>query len=101
MRHQDVFYYCAPFIAEVPKSVPGELSTQISDDAIGMPKWWMTWSRNAIAFSEDALTRGMYSIHLENLSISIKTHVNFLGASLKGLIISSPQHAKVQEAGIV
>ena len=35
MRHRDVFYYYAPFIVEVPKSVPGELSTQISDDAIG------------------------------------------------------------------
>ena len=56
---------------------------------------------NAIAFSKDALTRGMYSTHLENLSISRKTHVNFLGASLKGPIISSPQHAKGQEVGIV
>ena len=28
-------YYYAPFIAEVPKNVPGELSTQISDDAVG------------------------------------------------------------------
>ena len=56
---------------------------------------------NVIAFSEDALTRGMYSIHLENLSISTKTHVNFPGADLKGPIISSPQHAKGQEAGIV
>ena len=35
MRHRDVFYHYAPFIAEVPKSVPGELSTQISDDAVG------------------------------------------------------------------
>ena len=35
MRHQDVFYYYAPFIVEVPKSVPGELSTQISDDVVG------------------------------------------------------------------
>ena len=38
---------------------------------------------------------------LENLSISTKTHVNFPGAGLKGPIISSPQHAKGQEAGIV
>ena len=35
MRHRDVFYNYAPFIAEVPKSVPGELSTQISNDAVG------------------------------------------------------------------
>ena len=35
MRHRDVFYYYAPFIVEVPKSVPGELSSQISDDAVG------------------------------------------------------------------
>ena len=34
MRHRDVFHYYAPFIAEVLKSVPGELSTQIGDDAI-------------------------------------------------------------------
>ena len=33
--HRDVFYYYAPFIVEVPKSVPGELSTQINDDAVG------------------------------------------------------------------
>ena len=38
MRHRDVFYYYAPFIAEVLKSVPGELSTQINDDAIGYAK---------------------------------------------------------------
>ena len=57
---------------------------------LGMPKQWMTWSRNVTAFSEDACTRGMYSIHLENLSISTKTHVNFPGAGLKGPIISSP-----------
>jgi hypothetical protein len=38
VRHQDVFYYYTPFIAEVPKSIPGELSTQISNDAIGYAK---------------------------------------------------------------
>ena len=32
---RDVFYYYAPFIVEVLKSVPDELSTQISDDAVG------------------------------------------------------------------
>ena len=33
--HRDVFYHYSPFILEVPKSIPGELSTQISDDAVG------------------------------------------------------------------
>ena len=32
MRHRDVFYNYAPFIAEVPKSVPSELSTQIGGE---------------------------------------------------------------------
>jgi hypothetical protein len=41
------------------------------------------------------LTKGMYSIHLENLSIMLP------GAGLKGPIISRPQHAKGQEAGMV
>jgi hypothetical protein len=43
----------------------------------------------------------MYSIHLENLSINTKTHLKLPGAGLKGPIISSPQHAKGQEAGMV
>jgi hypothetical protein len=47
------------------------------------------------------LVKGMYSIHLENLSIITNMHLKFLGAGLKGPIISSPQHAKGQEAGMV
>jgi hypothetical protein len=61
----------------------------------------MIWLRNSTTFPEDALVKGMYSIHLENLSIITNTHLKFLGAGLKGPIISSPQHAKGQEAGMV
>jgi hypothetical protein len=68
---------------------------------LGIPKQWMTWSRNSIAFLEDALTKGIYSIYLENLLISTNTNLKLPGASLKGPIISSPQHAKGQEDGMV
>jgi hypothetical protein len=43
----------------------------------------------------------MYSIHLENLSITTNTHLKFPGVGLKGPIISSRQHPKGQEAGMV
>jgi hypothetical protein len=43
----------------------------------------------------------MYSIRLENLSIIMNKHLKFPGAGLKGPIISSPQHAKGQEVGMV
>jgi hypothetical protein len=57
--------------------------------------------KNSTAFSDDALVKGMYLIHLENLSINTKTHLKLPGAGLKAPIISSPQHAKGQEAGMV
>jgi hypothetical protein len=43
----------------------------------------------------------MYSIHLENLSISTNTNLKLPGAGLKGPIISRPQDAKGQEDGMV
>jgi hypothetical protein len=43
----------------------------------------------------------MYSIHLKNLSIITNKHLKLPGSGLKGPIISSTQHAKGQEAGMV
>jgi hypothetical protein len=43
----------------------------------------------------------MYSIHLENLSINTNTNLKLPGAGLNSPIISSPQRAKGQEAGMV
>jgi hypothetical protein len=53
------------------------------------------------AFSEVAFAKGMYSIHMENLSIRTKTHLKLPGAGLNGPIMSSPQHANGHEAGMV
>jgi hypothetical protein len=41
---------------------------------------------------EDALTKGMYSIHLENLSISMNTNLKLPGASLKPICKAMVQH---------
>jgi hypothetical protein len=35
MCHQNVFYYNAPFITEIPKRVPGKLSPQVCNDTVG------------------------------------------------------------------
>jgi hypothetical protein len=101
MCHRDIFHYNALFITEVPKHVPGKLSPQVCNDIVGYTEAVDDLVEDLTAFSEDALTKGMYSIHLENLSISTNTNLKLPDASLKGPIISSPQHAKGQEAGMV
>jgi len=51
---------------------------------LGTLNRWMILLRNSTAFFEVALTKGMYSIHLENLSTSTNTNLKLSGAGLNG-----------------
>ena len=61
----------------------------------------MISSKRSTTFFEVAEMSGLYSIHLENLSMATYTYRKPPGAALKGLIMSSPQHVKGQEARMV
>ena len=67
----------------------------------GRPNLCMMSSKSSTAFFAVAEMSGLYSIHLENLLMATYTYLKPTGAHLKMPIISSPQHAKGQDAGIV
>ena len=67
----------------------------------GRPNLWMISSKSSTTFFVVAETSGLYSIHLENLLMATYTYYKPPGAGLKGPIMSSPQHVKGQEAGMV
>ena len=86
---------------EVPKVMASKCSSEVGDDVV-----WETESVDDIfeelnCFLRVAETSGLYSIHLENLSMAMYTYQKPPGAILKGPIMSNPQHTKGQEAGMV
>ena len=94
MSNGDIFDGDAPVFAEVPKVMASKRSFEVGDDAIRETNLWMISSKSSTAFFTVAEKSGLYSIHLENLSMATYTYRKPPGASLKGLIMSSPQHAK-------
>ena len=62
---------------------------------------WMISSKSSTAFFAVAESSGLYSIHLENLSMATYMYRKPPGVGLKGPIMSSPQHVKGQEPGMV
>ena len=101
MGNRDIFDGDATVFAEVLEVMASKRSSKISDDAVCRPNLWMTSSKSSTAFFEVAKASGLYSIHLENLSMVTYTYQKPPSAGLKGPIMSSPQHAKGQEARMV
>ena len=95
MGNRNIFDGDATVFVEVLEVMSSKRSSEISDDAV-----WQTKSMDDIfkelnyLFFAVAKMSGLYSIHLENLSMATYTYRNPSSASLKGPIMSSPQHAK-------
>ena len=90
MGNRDVFDGDASVFAEVPEMMTSECNSEVGDNAVRE-----TESVDDIFEELDCLlavaeTRGLYSIHLENLSMATYTYRKPPGAGLKGPIISSP-----------
>ena len=101
MGNGDVFDKDASIFAEVPKMVTVNVVLRSVMMLFGRPNLWMISSKSSTAFFAVTETSGLYSIHLENLLMVTYTYQKPPSAGLDGLIISSPQHAKGQDAGIV
>ena len=90
----------ASVFVEVPKMMTDKCGSEVGDNAIRE-----TESVDDILEKLDCFavveTSGLYSIHLENLSMVMYMYQKPPGTSLKGPIMSSPQHAKGQEARMV
>ena len=97
----NVFNRDAPVLAEVPKMMAGKSCPEVGDDAVRETESVYDVLKELDCFLAVAATSGLYSIHLENLSMATYTYRKPPGAGLKGSIISSPQHANGQEAGMV
>jgi hypothetical protein len=54
-------------LAEVQELSASELGVVVGDDGVRDPKRWMMLVKNATAYSDLMLFRGLTSIHLENL----------------------------------
>ena len=94
MSNGDVFDRDAPVFAEVPKVMASKRSSKVGDDAVRDTKFVYDFIKEFDCFFVVAETSGLYSIHLENLSMATYTYRKPPGAGLKGPIMSSPQHAK-------
>ena len=101
MGNGDVFNGDAPVFTEVPKVMASKHSSEIGDNAVWETEFVDDIFEELDCFLAVAETSGLYSIHLENLSMATYTYRKPPGAGLKGPIMSSPQHAKGQEAGTV
>ena len=90
MGNGDIFNGDATVFAEVPEVMASKCSSEVGDDVV-----WETKSMDDIFKEVDRLlavakTSGLYSIHLENLSMATYTYQKPPGAGLKGPIMSSP-----------
>ena len=89
MGNGDVFDGDALVFIEVPKVMANKRSFEVGDDAIRETKSVDDVFEELDCFAV-AETSGLYSIHLENLSMATYTYRKPPGASLKGPIMSSP-----------
>ena len=105
MGNGDILNEDAPVFVQVPKMMASKRGSEVGDNAAWETKpvydICMISSKRSTAFFAVAETSGLYSIHLENLSMAMYTYQKPPGAGLKGPIMSSPQHAKGQEAMMV
>ena len=92
MSYRHVLYDYASVITKVPECSADELSAQVGDYAVRNPESVYDLTEEFYSlFLEVALTNGMCSIHLENLSTSTNANLKLLGVGLNGPIMSRPQ----------
>ena len=101
MGNEDIFDGDAPVFAEVPKVMASKCSSKVGDDAVREIESMDDIFEELDCFFAITETSGLYSMHFENLSMATYTYWKPPGDGLKGLIMSSPQHAKGQEAWMV
>ena len=88
-------------LIEVPKVMASKHTSEVGDNAVRETESVDDIFEELDCFLCSGQNKRFYSIHLENLSMVTYTYLKPPGAGLKGPIISSPQHAKGQKAGMV
>ena len=101
MGNGDVFNEDAPVFAKVPEMIAGKRGSEVSDDTVREAKTMDNVFKELDCLLCSSRTSGLYSIHLENLSMATYMYRKSPSVGLKGLIMLSPQHAKCQEARMV
>ena len=91
MGNRDVFDGDASVFVEVPKVMASKCSSEVSDNAVReIESMDDILEKSSTAFFGVAKTSGLYSIHLENLSMVTYTYQKWPGVGFKGPIMSSP-----------
>ena len=80
--------------SQVPKVMTSECSFEVGDNAVRETESMDDIFKELDCFFVVAEMSGLYSIHLENLSMATYTYRKPPSAGFKGPIMSSPQHAK-------
>ena len=101
MGNRDIFDGDATVFAEVLEVMASKCSFEVGDDAVQETKSVDDVFEELDYFLCSSRDKRFVLVHLENLLMATYMYRKPPSAGLKGPIMSSPQHAKGQEAGMV